>query len=165
MERAHVEIGPLTLLVHDDHPGAEDTEEAGADEDQAWHDQHEEVYVPGLRQVKVGGHKVVLQRGVEAGEARLRRVVPTVVPKVPDDEGGEQLEEGDEPVEDGALLREGVGAALVVHLQLRLLVDRDVVLEGNDGRLGALVQPGRWERWQGWEEVGLVGGGRSKLIF
>ena len=49
-------------------------------------------------------------------------------------------------MEGGALLGQGVGAALVVHLQLGLLVDRDVVLEGQVHRRQPSVQPGGRER-------------------
>ena len=47
------------------------------------------------------------------------------------------------PVEGGAFFWEWVGAALVVHLQLALLVDCDVVLKWKVHRLSALVNPSR----------------------
>ena len=76
----------LTLLVDNDQPWAEDTEEAGADEDGQGHQEHEHVDLVGLVQVEVGGDKVALARCVVAGEPRLCRVVATVVAKVPERE-------------------------------------------------------------------------------
>ena len=73
----------LTLLVHNDQPWAEDTEEAGADEDGQGHQEHEHVDLVGLVQVEVGGDKVALARCVVAGEPWFRRVVATVVAEVP----------------------------------------------------------------------------------
>ena len=73
----------LTLLVHDDHVGAEDTEEAGRDEDEHGDEEHHKEDLMGLDQVEVSSHKVVLVRRVEAGEARLSSVVATVSAKIP----------------------------------------------------------------------------------
>ena len=72
----------LTLLINDDQPGAEDAEEAGADEDGHGEEEHEQVDLVRLLQVKVGRNKVTLARRVEAGESRLGRVVSPVVAKV-----------------------------------------------------------------------------------
>ena len=47
------------------------------------------------------------------------------------------------PVEGRAFFREWVWAALMVHLQLALLVDCDVVLKWKVHRLSALVNPSR----------------------
>ena len=72
----------LTLLVNDDKPWAEDTEEAGADEDGHGDEEHEHVDIVRLLQVKVGRNKVTLAGSVEAGESRLGCVVSTIVAKV-----------------------------------------------------------------------------------
>ena len=76
MERFH-----LTLFVNDDKPGAEDAEEAGADEDGQGDEEHEHVDLVRLLQVKVGRNKVTLARRVEAGESRLGSVVATIFAK------------------------------------------------------------------------------------
>ena len=72
----------LTLLVNDDKPRAEDTEEAGADEDGQGDEEHEHVDLVRLLQVKVGSNKVTLEGRVEAGESGLGSVVSTIVAKV-----------------------------------------------------------------------------------
>ena len=72
----------LTLLVYDDKPRAEDTEEAGADEDGQGDEEHEQVDLVRLLQVKVGRYKVTLAGRIEAGESRLGCVVSTVITKV-----------------------------------------------------------------------------------
>ena len=59
----------VTLLVYDDKPRAEDTEEAGADEDGQGDEEHEHVDLVRLLQVKVRRDKVTLAGRVEAGES------------------------------------------------------------------------------------------------
>ena len=79
----HLERFHLTLFVNDDQPGAEDAEEAGADEDGQGDEEHEHVDLVRLLQVKVGRNKVTLARRVVAGESRLGSVVSTIFAKVP----------------------------------------------------------------------------------
>ena len=78
----HTSCHVLALLVNDDKPWAEDTEEAGADEDGHGDEEHEHVDIVRLLQVKVGRNKVTLAGSVEAGESRLGCVVSTIVAKV-----------------------------------------------------------------------------------
>ena len=59
-------------------------------------------------------------------------------------------------VELGALLVQCVGAALVVHLQLALLVDRDLVLKRKVHWLGTLVNPSK-KSGCGWASVKYKG--------
>ena len=70
------------MLVNYDKPGAEDTEEAGADEDGQGDEEHEHVDLVRLLQVEVGRNKVTLAGRIEAGESRLGSVVSTVIAKV-----------------------------------------------------------------------------------
>ena len=70
------------MLVNYDKPGAEDTEEAGADEDGQGDEKHEHVDFVGLLKVKIGRDKVTLARRVVAGETGLRRVVSAIFAKI-----------------------------------------------------------------------------------